>query len=431
MYPLAVVDAALSNTQTKEELWAVIAALRQDTYNLHVLTSHLSQMLHQSQDYMRLNVAAVPLQALLRDVFEDVYAQSEKMRVYTHQHTTCQALQVDVSKVRQLLVTGLHYAREQQQADRPVLLGLEDTFLIYPIVSIPGYVKRVPSMRITITTASSLPPLKAWYVGSVDSPPSLRLPKAHSELPITYNQQVVDAHYGVSELIEGVQGLTQCYVLPINVREVRPQMMDSLVTATTAEMSDTIIYPEEEAFVQAVQAKTHINMGTLQRALQLIKQYHAGAKRKSGEPFYLHPIAVAHILLAYTQEQDVIIAALLHDTVEYTSLSLTQIALYFNPEVQRIVDGGTRLDSRSRSFKRIQLSVHENIRKLLEVKDERILYVKLADRLHNMRTIEGHQEVSKQKKIATETLQFFVPMAKRLGLTLIAEELKQRCIKSV
>jgi HD domain len=75
------------------------------------------------------------------------------------------------------------------------------------------------------------------------------------------------------------------------------------------------------------------------------------------------------------------------------------------------------------------LSVHENIRKLLAVKDERILYIKLADRLHNMRTIEGHQEVSKQKKVAVETPQFFVPMAKSLGLTLIAEELKERPFK--
>ena len=69
------------------------------------------------------------------------------------------------------------------------------------------------------------------------------------------------------------------------------------------------------------------------------------------------------------------------------------------------------------------------IRKLLEVRDERILYVKLADRLHNMRTIEGHSSLAKQKKIAEETLQFFVPMAKSLGLMPIAEELMERCIK--
>ena len=109
---------------------------------------------------MRLRVAGVLLQALLQDVFEELYAQNKRMQVCTHQYTTYQALQVDVSKVRQLLVTGLHYAKEQQRAGRPVLLGLEDTLLIYPILSIPGYVKRVPSMRMMITTESGLYPLQ-------------------------------------------------------------------------------------------------------------------------------------------------------------------------------------------------------------------------------------------------------------------------------
>jgi (p)ppGpp synthase/HD superfamily hydrolase len=105
------------------------------------------------------------------------------------------------------------------------------------------------------------------------------------------------------------------------------------------------------------------------------------------------------------------------------------VLLRLNPEVQCIVDGGARLDSRPRSFKRIQLSAHEHIRKLLEVKDNRVLYVKLADRLHHIRTIEGHQALAKQKGIAEETLQFFVPMARSLGLKSIAEELKEQCVE--
>ena len=86
------------------------------------------------------------------------------------------------------------------------------------------------------------------------------------------------------------------------------------------------------------------------------------------------------------------------------------------------MDGVTHLNNDRR---RIQLSARENIQQLLEVKDERIFYVKLADRLHNMRTIEWHS-LDKQKRIAEETLQFFVPMAQRLDLTPMAEELKER-----
>jgi (p)ppGpp synthase/HD superfamily hydrolase len=256
---------------------------------------------------------------------------------------------------------------------------------------------------------------------------AIRLPKDSTELPITHNQQIVDAHYGTSEFIESEHSMTQIYVIPVRVREVCPQTMDLL--STTAVLSETPIYPEEEALVKEVQERTQVDMAMLRQALQLIKQYHAGVKRKSGEPFYLHPIAVAHILLDYTRDQDTIIAALLHDTVEDTSLSLNQVALSFNTIVKNIVDGVTHLDSWIKSFKRIQLTVHENIQQLLETKDQRVFYVKLADRLHNMRTIEGHPSLGKQKKIAEETLQFFVPMARSLGLSPIAEELHKRCFE--
>jgi len=140
---------------------------------------------------------------------------------------------------------------------------------------------------------------------------------------------------------------------------------------------------------------------------------------------YVLPIAIARILLDYTQDQDTMVAASLHDTVEDTSLSLGQVAPSFNPVVKRIVDGVTRLDSCLQSFKRIQLSTHENIRKLMEVKDKRVLYVKLADRLHNMRTITVHPALAKQKRIAEETLRFFVPVAKSIVLKPIAEELQE------
>jgi (p)ppGpp synthase/HD superfamily hydrolase len=81
--------------------------------------------------------------------------------------------------------------------------------------------------------------------------------------------------------------------------------------------------------------------------------------------------------------------------------------------------------TRLSSFKKIQLSAHETILKLLEAKDERVLYVKLADRLHNMRTIEGHTSIDKQKSIASKTLQFFVPIARYLKLHPIEKELQQ------
>jgi HD domain len=311
MYQLGGLDAEVRHTQTKEELWAINAVLRQDIYNLQVHNSHLIQMLHQSQDYLRLTTTDILLEDLLQGVFEDTHEQ-KRMQVCTHRYTTHRDFQVDVKKMRQLLASGLRYAKAYQQAERPIVLGLEDTLLVYPILSIASYIKQVPSMRITITTGASLPSHQAWYVGNVDSP-ALHLPRAYSELPITHNQQIVDAHYGTSEFIESAHGMTQIYVIPVRVREVRPQTMDLL--SATEVVSDTAIYPAEVAFVQEVTEKIQVDRAMLQQALQLIKQYHAGVKRKSEEPFYLHPIAVAHILLDYTRDRDTIIAALLHDTV--------------------------------------------------------------------------------------------------------------------
>ena len=144
-------------------------------------------------------------------------------------------------------------------------------------------------------------------------------------------------------------------------------------------------------------------------------------KRKSGEPFYLHPIAATDIILGYTEDQSAILATLLHDTVEDTPLTLSEIGVVFGPEVAAIVNKVTHLDGQ---FHRINMDAYENVRQLFEEADVRVLQVKLADRTHNMRTIEGHSSIEKQKKIAEETLHFFMPMAKHLGLKQIEEELQ-------
>ncbi|HAN49540.1 MAG TPA: hypothetical protein DCQ08_00620, partial [Amoebophilaceae bacterium] len=216
----------------------------------------------------------------------------------------------------------------------------------------------------------------------------LRWPRDMEELAITYNQQIVAAHYGASEIISTATGVTQVYVLPSDVREVRPPTMDQWQGVPTVDIDATTVHPSEAAFVKNVLAKTRMKRRLLQEALQLIKQCHAGAKHGIGEPAYLHPIAVANILLQHTQDPDTLLAALLHDAIDTTCLSWHHIALRFNPVVKRIVDGVAAVDSRLSSFKKIQLSAHETILKLLEAKDERVLYVKIADRLHHMRTIE-------------------------------------------
>ena len=158
----------------------------------------------------------------------------------------------------------------------------------------------------------------------------------------------------------------------------------------------------------------------------MIKEYHGPVRRKSGEPFYLHPLAVAHIVLDYSKDEATVLGALLHDTVEDTSLTADQVEILFNKEVRGIVEGVTHFNSQRSTFYKVKLSPYENIRMLLEASDQRVLYVKIADRMHNMRTIQ-YKPYPRQRRTSEETLLFFVPLAEKLGLKKASSELKKLC----
>ena len=326
------------------------------------------------------------------------------------------------------MVDGIAYAQQYAENNHSILLSIADTTLGYPITAVKDYTKKVSALCITIATHNTLPVPHDLYMGSVSNT-GISLPRSTKILPLICNQRIVDEHYGATELTEGMLSFTQLYVIPLYLREIRPATMDTpeIDGDTPIALSATKIkiYAQEKELIETVTMYAEIDVEMVQKAIQLIKECHGQDKRMTSEPFYLHPIAVAQILLHHTQDQDTLIAALLHDTVEDTLLSLAQIGGMFNEIVQRIVDGVTHLESNMQTYKRVTLSAHENIQKLLGVDDDRILYVKLADRLYNMRTIEGHAQVSKQKKIATETLQFFVPIARYLKLHAIEKELQQ------
>lgn len=260
---------------------------------------------------------------------------------------------------------------------------------------------------------------------------TLEIPSDKNSLRIISNQRTLQAHYGYMAIQITDDSVTQVYVVPQQIRGVRPKEMDIPELEPDAEIQGSDEnYPgakeQEQSFLKALKVDSENDLKMVHKAIRLIKKYHGPVKRKSGEPFYLHPIAVATIILDYTDDIDTIIGALLHDIVEDTALTLPQIELMFNTNVKQIVDGVTHLDSREKTVYKLKLAAHENIRQLLEIEDKRVLYVKLADRMHNMRTIQFHSSLAKRKGIAEETLQFFVPVAHYLGLQQAADELKAR-----
>ncbi|CAG7631528.1 GTP pyrophosphokinase [Paenibacillus solanacearum] len=166
----------------------------------------------------------------------------------------------------------------------------------------------------------------------------------------------------------------------------------------------------------------------IREAYEFADQAHYGQVRKSGEPYILHPLAVAEILVGMQMDTTSIIAALLHDVVEDTTVSLETVHEKFGPTCAMIVDGLTKLEKIK--FKSKVEQQNENYRKMFVAmaQDIRVILIKLADRLHNMRTLK-HQSEEAQRRIADETLEIFCPIAHRLGISAIKWEMEDIALR--
>ena len=161
----------------------------------------------------------------------------------------------------------------------------------------------------------------------------------------------------------------------------------------------------------------------LRRAWEVGAAAHVGQIRKSGEPYITHPVAVAQVLAELGLDVETLIAAILHDTIEDTPLTQAEITAEFGESVAELVDGVTKLDKLH--FRDREEAAAESFRKMLLAmsRDLRVIMIKLADRLHNMRTL-GAQGTDARKRIAKETLDIYAPIAQRLGMGLVKSELQ-------
>lgn len=188
-----------------------------------------------------------------------------------------------------------------------------------------------------------------------------------------------------------------------------------------------ILYQELIEKVRRYHPSADVSM--IEKAFRLADGAHKGQLRKSGEPYIIHPICVAIILANLELDKETIVAGLLHDVVEDTVRTLDEIAEEFSEEVALLVDGVTKLTQLSYSIDKVEVQA-ENLRKmfLAMAKDIRVVLIKLADRLHNMRTLE-FMKPEKQKEKARETMDIYAPIAQRLGISKIKIELDDLSLK--
>ena len=166
----------------------------------------------------------------------------------------------------------------------------------------------------------------------------------------------------------------------------------------------------------------------IEKAYHIAEHYHQGQKRKSGEPYIIHPVAVAKILCELGMDSDTIVAAILHDIVEDTPMTLEEVKKEFGPDVALLVDGVTKITQLQLTTKEEEQA--ENVRKMLLAmfQDIRVIIIKLCDRLHNMRTMQ-YQPGKKQREKSLETMEVYAPIAHRLGIRWVKEELEDYALQ--
>lgn len=187
------------------------------------------------------------------------------------------------------------------------------------------------------------------------------------------------------------------------------------------------LYEELIASVQKYHPSADISL--IEKAYEIADQAHKGQVRQSGEAYIIHPLCVAIILAELEMDKETIVAGLLHDVVEDTVMTVEEIASEFSDEIALLVDGVTKLGQLSYDADKVEVQA-ENLRKmfLAMAKDIRVILIKLADRLHNMRTLK-YMKPEKQREKARETMDIYAPIAQRLGISKIKTELDDLSLK--
>ncbi len=202
---------------------------------------------------------------------------------------------------------------------------------------------------------------------------------------------------------------------------------DAAVKSMSDFTSPDVLYQELITSVKKYHPSTDITM--IQKAYEVAKEAHKDQKRKSGEPYIIHPLCVGIILADLELDKETIVAGLLHDSVEDTWMTYEEVEKEFGSEVALLVDGVTKLGQLNYSKDKVELQA-ENLRKmfLAMAKDIRVILIKLADRLHNMRTLQ-YMRPEKQQEKARETMDIYAPIAMRLGISKIKVELDDLSLK--
>lgn len=405
-------------------------AIQKAVEQLDAFTTYCKNSFYYSMDYLRLNVGPIEVNKLLSKVAQSLRHLGVADRVEVQLDTRQSLIYCDGEKIVQLLVNSIG---QIQSASTCVLLilSVQDTALHYHFQAVTdeNYKRELAALGFVLTTESKALTLQPSYQGSTKAS-QISVPENIADLVQRKNERILDAHYGYSEVAMTASGQQLLYIIPVDLRAIRSKVVDEVPLLGKGLLETEYSLAIERTFLTKLQEKATLDLDIAQEAIAQVKRMHQGQFRKSGELFYTHPLTVATILLDMTQDPDAIVAALLHDIVEDTPLSLDQVTYQYGKEVAYMVGKLTCLDF---TIRKTKLTNREYQQQLTLYHDTRVVMVKLADRLHNVRTLAFHSQ-EKQKRIAQETLTFYVPLGRKLKLDAVDQvvnELEIRCKKII
>ncbi|MBX9890295.1 MAG: HD domain-containing protein [Amoebophilaceae bacterium] len=416
-------ENALSNV--KETLWFAIEKLK--GFKEFLLTKayegrYTIELDKKAMTYTRLDAVILKL----RQSMESLDPSTKLLIRY---HTTIEGIWVDEKKFYRLLLTNIFVLGKACEADRMVVLTITDATLEY-LYHIPSDqvepTRFVPALAFHITHKCPQAETPAVYPIDLNVMPYDDLKTTDMTALAAYESiRIVDAHGGYST----VTLLDRLYVLPINGKQVvrgktyKPEHLFMHVVETKESLA------LEQQLKRLLAKETALPSDLIHETIQFIKKAHGHTMRKSGDPYYMHPMAATQFLLKETNDPETVLATLLHDIVEDTQIPLSYLTALYGPTVAGIIDGVTHLCS---GIRRWQLTKEEEHAKIIAIgkKDIRVLQVKLADRLHNVTTLSC-RSIADQKRIAKETVDFYIRIAEEVGVggNYLVPTLKKLCGK--
>ncbi|MCT4696827.1 HD domain-containing protein [Candidatus Cardinium sp. TP] len=397
--PLAYTDQAL---RLKKYFNSIFQHLK---YNLHLVTNWIS------------------IDQLLAECFDTITISNIYDTPYVMINTKHLYIQCAIESIKNLIISSLYACstHESLHSDqkKDIYIHIDDTQLGYRLTLLQGKLQKINAISFCITTATRLPAIAPTY--KVAEMADIQILDAHEEKIDSENQHIVHAHYGYYERFCSASEITHLYVIPVNVQEITKAFATlSPVVYTQTTVLDPISIQAEATFLEKVKQKKGLKVDAVMDALQLIKIYYTTQRRKTGELFYLHPMAVASILLTITEDTNVIIAGLVHDVVQNTPFTEAGLTTLFGPAITETVWAAARLEKELPNKKEDYATYIEQI--IGHTKQDAIL-VRLADVLHNARTIAGHA-IEKQLEKIRLIQHFYLPLAIQLQLVDITDELQ-------